>query len=252
MEETEFFELNNKPFPTRKKFQKKNKKPKLQPQQTQLIIKEIIPKTLNQEKTFDAYDKDKSLLLNGIAGCGKSFLSLYLSLDEILANSEKYKKLYIIRSVVSTRDMGFLPGNVQAKSAVYEAPYYGICSELFGRGDAYELLKRKDIVEFTTSSFLRGTTFRDSILFVDEFQNMTLHEFSSIITRIGENCKVIVCGDYTQSDHVKQQDKNEVKNIIKILDNMKSVEHITFTVDDIQRNKLVKEFIVTKQKLGLD
>ena len=137
-------------------------------------LKTIEPLTENQRLTFERYHEGKNLLLHGIAGTGKSFLSIYLSLQSILSGSSKYKKLVIVRSVVPTRDMGFLPGNNKEKTKVYEAPYYAICSEIFERGDAYEYLKSKSVIDFISTSFIRGITLNDCIIVVDEIANMTL------------------------------------------------------------------------------
>jgi phosphate starvation-inducible protein PhoH len=158
-------------------------------------------------------------------------------------------KVVILRSVVPTRDMGFLPGSAKDKAKVYEAPYYSICSELFGRGDAYEILKTKNIIEFQTTSFIRGTTFSDCIIVVDEMQNMTYQELDSVITRIGENCKVIFSGDFKQSDLLKDADRNGLMNFMKIIKRMNMFDCIEFTKEDIVRSKLVKSYIIAKEEL---
>jgi phosphate starvation-inducible PhoH-like protein/PhoH-like ATPase len=223
-----------------------------EPRQQSFNLKPIEPLTDNQRKAFEAYfDRNKNLLLHGIAGTGKTFLSLYFALHDVLENVTPYKKVVIVRSVVPTRDMGFLPGNQKEKSKVYEAPYYSICTELFGRGDAYDILKNKNTVEFITTSFVRGITLNNTIVIVDETQNLTLHELDSIITRIGRNCKVIFSGDFRQSDLTKEQEKNGLKEFIRILDNMKSFDYVEFEADDIVRSSLVKEYIITKDKLKI-
>ena len=214
-----------------------------------LSLKNINPLTDNQRKTFEAYDNSKNLMLHGIAGTGKSFISLYLSLKEVMKSDSKYKRVVIIRSVVPTRDMGFLPGNNKEKAKVYEAPYYAICTELFGRGDAYDVLKSKGTVEFITSSFIRGITLNDSIIVVDEIANMTLHELDSIITRVGKNCKILFCGDFRQSDFTKDHERNGLVDFMRIIERMKSFEFIDFDQNDIVRSSMVKEYIITKDRL---
>ena len=214
-----------------------------------LYIKHIQPLTCNQTKTFEAFSKDKNLLLHGSAGTGKSFISLYLSLLEVMEGHGDLHKVVILRSVVPTRDMGFLPGSAKDKAKVYEAPYYSICNELFGRGDAYEILKTKNIVEFQTTSFIRGTTFSDCIIVVDEMQNMTYQELDSVITRIGENCKVIFSGDFKQSDLLKDADRNGLMNFMKIIKRMNMFDCVEFTKEDIVRSKLVKSYIIAKEEL---
>jgi len=214
-------------------------------------LKHFEPLTDNQRLTFEKYHDGKNLLLHGIAGTGKSFLSIYLSLQSILSDSSRYKKLVIVRSVVPTRDMGFLPGNNKEKTKVYEAPYLAIFSELFGRGDAYEYLKQKGIVDFISTSFIRGTTLNDCIIVVDEIANMTLHELDSVITRVGKNCKIIFCGDFRQSDFTKEHEKNGLIDFMRIINKMKSFEFIDFTEHDIVRSAMVKEYIIAKDKLKI-
>jgi len=214
-------------------------------------LKQIEALTDNQRKTFEYYGQGKNLLLHGIAGTGKSFLSIYLSLATILSESSRYKKLIIVRSVVPTRDMGFLPGNNREKSKVYEAPYQAIFTELFERGDAYEYLKQKNVVDFISTSFIRGITLNDCIIVVDEIANMTLHELDSVITRVGKNCKIIFCGDFRQSDFTKEHEKNGLIDFMKILDRMKAFEYIEFTENDIVRSAMVKEYIIAKTRLNI-
>jgi phosphate starvation-inducible protein PhoH len=212
-------------------------------------LKHFDPLTANQKSTFDAFNKDRNLMLHGIAGTGKSFLSLYLSLKEILNDSEKYKKIVIVRSVVPTRDMGFLPGNNKEKTKVYEAPYYAICTELFGRSDSYEYLKQKNMIEFMSTSFIRGITLNNCIVIVDEMQNATLHELDSVITRIGHNCKVVFSGDFRQSDFTREHERNGLTDFMRVVRNMKSFSFVEFNAEDIVRSSLVKEYIIMKDKL---
>lgn len=211
-------------------------------------LKEIRPKTYNQQRVFDYYNNENNIVLNGIAGCGKSFLSLYLALNTIMSKSG-YNNITIIRSVLPTRDMGFLPGSIKEKAKIYEAPYEAICCELFERGDAYELLKGKGVIEFITSSFLRGITIRNSIVIVDEIQNMTSGELNTIATRIGENCKVLFIGDFRQTDMVNKREKSGFHDFIKILANMKDIKHVEFTDKDIVRSGFVRDYIISRNQL---
>jgi phosphate starvation-inducible protein PhoH len=214
-------------------------------------LKKIEPLTTNQKLTFEAYAKEKNLLLHGIAGTGKSFLYLYLSLNQILNDNSRYKKVVIIRSVVPTRDMGFLPGNNKEKTKVYEAPYFAIFSELFGRGDSYEYLKQKGFVEFISTSFIRGVTLNNCIIVVDEIANMTGHELDSVITRIGQNCKVIFAGDFRQSDFTRNDEKSGLLNFMKVITKMRSFAFIDFQKEDIVRSALVKDYIIAKDDLNI-
>lgn len=208
------------------------------------------PITENQEKTFKAYREDKHLLLHGIAGTGKTFQSLYLALEEVLDPSTVYEDVFLVRSVVSTRDIGFLPGDEQEKVSIYEAPYRSICRELFGIKDSYDALKQQGNVKFMSTSFIRGITINNAIVIVDECQNLNFHELDSIITRIGKNSKIIFCGDYTQTDLTRENDKRGILNFMKILKSLEEFETIEFLVDDIVRSDFLKSYIIEKYKLG--
>jgi len=214
-------------------------------------LRHIEPLTDNQRLTFDHYSREKNLMLHGIAGTGKSFISCYLAMRQLVEDDSRYKKLIIVRSVVPTRDMGFLPGNNKEKTKVYEAPYQAIFTELFGRGDAYEYLKQRGVVEFISTSFIRGVTLNDCIVVVDEIANCTLHELDSVITRVGKNCKIMFCGDFRQSDFTRDHEKNGLIDFMKIINKMKSFEFIDFDENDIVRSSLVKEYIITKDRLKI-
>ena len=211
-------------------------------------LKRVTPLTDNQRETFDSYREDKHLLLVGTAGTGKSFLSVYLGMADIMEH-KSHDKMIIVRSVVPTRDMGFLPGSNKEKSKVYEAPYYSIFSELFGRSDAYEYLKTKNVVEFMTTSFVRGITLNDAVIIVDEFQNMTPGELHSVFTRIGKNCRVIFAGDIKQNDLVGKRDQSGFRDFFKVINRMRDFEVIEFTRDDIVRSDLVKQYIIAREDL---
>ena len=213
----------------------------------------ISPMTENQEIAFDKWDDGYNLMLHGIAGTGKTFLGLYFSLKEVLKPGSPYKKVYIVRSTVSTRDQGFLPGSLKDKARVFESPYVPICTKFFGRGDAYEILKGKGYVEFTTTSYLRGETFDNCILLVDEVQNMGDGELHTVMTRVGENCRIIFCGDVKQDDLTSERKKelSGLRDFMKIIHTMDEFEFINFEVADIVRSKLVKSYIIARDRLGL-
>lgn len=230
----------------------KGKTPENYQEKLNFNLKHFHPLTENQQLTFDSFADDKNLMLHGIAGTGKSFMALYLSLKQILNDPDcLYKKVVLVRTVVPTRDMGFLPGSDREKTKVYEAPYYAICTELFGRGDAYDYLKNKNVVEFISTSFIRGITLNDCIVIVDEMQNATLHELDSVITRIGHNCKVIFCGDFRQSDFTREHEKNGLSDFMRVVKSMKSFELLEFNAEDIVRSALVKEYIILKDKMRI-
>lgn len=207
-----------------------------------LELAQIEPLTKNQ---LSAFESDRNLVLHGVAGTGKTFISCYLAFDDMI--KLEYNKLVIIRSAVATRDIGFLPGSEKEKASVYEEPYKDICIELFQRGDAYEILKNKNLVHFMTTSFIRGVTLRNAVVLIDECQNMTFHELDSIITRVGLGCRVIFCGDFRQAD----LNKNGLRDFIRVLKVMDSFDLIDFEIQDIVRSEFVKSYIIAKTELGL-
>lgn len=207
-----------------------------------LKLKDIKPLTENQARAFNS---DNHLVLSGVAGTGKTFISLYIALRAIC--DEDMDSMVIVRSAVPTRDIGFLPGNEADKCAVYEEPYKDICTELYNRGDAYEILKKKGTVKFMPTSFIRGNTLNNTVIIIDECQNMTLHELDSIITRVGEDCLVIFCGDFAQSD----LPVNGLKPFLKILERMKEFDNIEYGVEDIVRSDFVKSYILAKLDLKI-
>ena len=217
---------------------------------SQLQLKEIQPLTENQKKVFQAYSDGKNIVCAGSAGTGKSFLLFYLCLQELIYSNE-YDKIIIFRSSVPTRNMGFLPGDEKEKMAVYEQPYKSISGDLFGRGDSYEILKKKELIEFQSTSYIRGNTFDNCLLIVEEMQDMTMHELSTIITRCGRNTKIFFSGDFKQTDLDGRREISGFSDFIKIVDCMYSFEVVEFGLDDIVRSGLVKEFLIAKEKLGL-
>lgn len=214
-------------------------------------LKKIKPLTENQERTFEAYEAGNHLVLSGSAGSGKSFLAMYLGLRELMEDSSHYNRIIIIRSAVPSRDLGFVPGTLEEKAKIYQEPYQNIVNELIGRGDAWHFLINKGIVEFQTTSFLRGLTFKDCIIVFDEFQSATFHEIDTVLTRVGENCRFVLCGDLNQNDLNMKKERTGLLDAVKILEKLSEVVHIQFNHDDIVRSGFVKEYLIQKEKLGL-
>jgi phosphate starvation-inducible PhoH-like protein len=212
-------------------------------------LKELEPITKNQEKVFKYYADGYNLCLSGSAGSGKTFLALYLALQDVLDKNTPFDKVVIIRSVVPTREIGFLPGDEEEKLDAYAGPYRGITSELFSDSEAWQKLINQNAVEFMSTSFIRGITISNAIVIVDEMQNLNFHELDSVITRLGECSKLIICGDYYQSDFEKQKDKDGVIHFLNIVQRMKYFEHVEFSWEDIVRSGLVREYIMTKEQL---
>ena len=217
---------------------------------------DIGPITENQKILFKSYSEGKHLIAYGAAGTGKTFVTLYNAIKDVLDETTPYERIYIVRSLVATREIGFLPGDHEDKSDIYQVPYKHMVKYMFQMpSDAdfemlYGNLKSQDTIKFWSTSFLRGTTLDNAIVIVDEFQNLNFHELDSIITRVGENSKIMFCGDATQSDLIKTNERNGIIGFMEILRNMSSVDIIEFGVEDIVRSGLVKEYILTKLEMG--
>lgn len=216
-------------------------------------LKTFEPLTDNQSKFFDLYRGGAYCIgLFGSPGVGKTFLSLYKAIEEVLDKSNSFKQVVVVRSTVSVRDIGFLPGDQEAKIEIYEQPYKEICQNLFGRPDAWDRLKEQGYARFISTAFIRGISIDDAIIIVDEAQNMTWAELSSVLGRCGHRSKIMFCGDKFQNDLVKS--KNDVSGLgvfLEILRDMKEYQEIYFTPDDIVRSSIVKNFILACERKGL-
>lgn len=213
----------------------------------------IKPKTDNQRLALEYWKADYNLLLHGIAGTGKTFLALYFAAREYFNDRNDYEKIYIVRSTVSSRDQGFLPGSQKQKEAVFESTYHDICSNLFNREDAYPILKQRGVIDFRSTSFLRGSTFENCVIVVDEVQNMSDQELHTIMTRVGENSRIIFAGDVKQDDLTSERKKemSGLADFIQILRSMREFRHVEFEIDDIVRSRLVRSYIIERSRLGL-
>ena len=226
------------------------------PINTDLLV-DIEPLTDNQKKLFDSYNDGKHIVAYGCAGTGKTFITLYNALCDVLDERTPYEKVYLVRSLVATREIGFLPGTHDDKADIYQIPYKNMVKYMFQMpSDAdfemlYGNLKAQETIKFWSTSFLRGTTLDNAIVIVDEFQNLNFHELDSIITRVGEDTRICFCGDATQSDLVKTNERNGIIDFLKILKIMPSFDLIEFGMEDIVRSGLCKEYIIAKTELGL-
>jgi len=221
------------------------------------MMRDIEPLTDNQKKLFDSYKDGKNLVAYGAAGTGKTFITLYNALQDVLDPSTPYEKIYIVRSLVATREIGFLPGDHDDKSFLYQIPYKHMVKYMFEMPtDAdfemlYGNLKAQNTIDFWSTSFIRGTTLDKAIIIVDEFQNLNYHELDSIMTRVGSYTKIMFCGDATQTDLIKQNERNGIHDFMRILRVMPSLNIIEFGVEDIVRSGLCKEYLLAKLELGL-
>ena len=218
---------------------------------------DITPITNNQKRLFDSYGKGKHIIAYGAAGTGKTFITLYNALKDVLSENTPYDKIYIVRSLVATREIGFLPGDHEDKSSYYQIPYKNMVKYMFQMpSDAdfemlYGNLRAQETIKFWSTSFLRGTTLDDAIIIVDEFQNLNFHELDSIITRVGENTKIVFCGDASQTDLTKTNERNGIVDFMKVIRAMPSFDLIEFGINDIVRSGLVKEYLIAKLESGM-
>lgn len=211
-------------------------------------LKVVEPLTNNQRRFFELYEDSKIMLLHGVAGTGKSYIALYKALEEVLDKSNPLQQVVIVRSAVPSREIGHLPGDEKEKTEVYKVPYIDICDNLFNRSDAFQRLQEQNVIQFMITSFVRGITLDDSVIIVDEAQNMTDMELNSIITRVGERSKIIFCGDFRQTDLYKKTDMSGLKKFMVIADMMPSVKTLEFGVNDIVRSDIVKEYILARME----
>ena len=214
-------------------------------------------KPINESYLLDQWGEGKNMFGYGAAGTGKTFIALYLALQDILDENSPFEKLYIVRSLVATREIGFLPGTHEDKASLYQIPYKNMVKHMFEMPDdnsfemLYENLKHQETISFWSTSFLRGTTLDNAIVIVDECQNLNFHELDSIMTRVGQDSKVCFCGDINQSDLQRTNERNGILDFQRILENMEEFSMVEFGVEDIVRSGLVKSYLVSKLSLGL-
>ncbi len=203
-------------------------------------------KTEAQRIMIRSYLEEYNIVAYGSAGTGKSFVSCYLALKDLFDG--KVEKIVVVRSAVQTRDMGFLPGSIDEKSLAYTLPYKAIVNEICQNGTAWDILTKKGMIEFLTTSYIRGTTLNESVVIIDEFANMTWHELNSVVTRIGKNCRLILCGDEKQCDLNLKREDSGFKNLIKVVSEMDDwFEVIKFLPEDIVRSDFVRDWIIVSE-----
>jgi len=220
-------------------------------------LTKISPVTDSQKEVFDTWKADKNQFLFGCAGTGKTFISLYLALQQVLNNETPYDKVIVVRSLIPTREIGFLPGDEEDKAALYQVPYSNMMQFMFEQPNEqafsmlYERLKQQGSFYFLSTSFLRGLTFDNSIIIVDECQNLNFHELDTIVTRVGQDSKIFFCGDFGQSDLTKLNERNGLMDFLQILQEMDEFNCTEFNIGDIVRSGFVRNYLIQKTKLGM-
>ena len=217
----------------------------------------IKPITDNQKVVFSTWKKGLNQFLFGAAGTGKTFISLYLALQEIMDLKKPADKVILVRSLIPTREIGFLPGDEEDKAALYQVPYRNMVQFMFEMPNEqafnglYDKLKAQGSLYFLSTSFLMGLTFDNSIIIVDECQNLNFHELDTIITRVGQDSKIVFCGDFGQTDLVRNNEKNGLHDFMRILEEMKEFNCTEFTIGDIVRSGFVRSYLINKTKMGI-
>ena len=217
----------------------------------------VKPITDNQKVVFNSWKKGSNQFLFGAAGTGKTFISLYLALKDVMDLKKPYDKVVLVRSLIPTREIGFLPGDEEDKAALYQVPYQNMVQFMFEMpneqafNNLYDKLKAQGSLFFLSTSFLRGLTFDNSIIIVDECQNLNFHELDTIVTRVGQDSKIIFCGDFDQTDLQKHNEKNGLHDFMKILEEMEEFNCTEFEIGDIVRSGFVRSYLINKTKLGI-
>lgn len=210
----------------------------------------VQPLTPTQREMIYEYAHGSNILASGSAGTGKTFLALYLALNDVLNPESDVDKVVIVRSAVPTRDLGFTPGTLEEKAALYEAPYKDIFHDLIGRANTYQDMKDSHLVDFQTTSYIRGVTWDNAVIVVDEVQSMTFHEINTIMTRLGRNSRIILCGDLPQTDLRKKGESSGMEKLMRVADRMGGFANVNFTRYDIVRSDFVKSWIVACEEEG--
>ena len=217
----------------------------------------IKPITDNQKQVFATWKKGQNQFLFGSAGTGKTFVSLYLALNDIFDLKKPQERVILVRSLIPTREIGFLPGDEEDKAALYQVPYQNMVQFMFEMPNEqafnglYDKLKGQGTLFFLSTSFLRGLTFDNTIVIVDECQNLNFHELDTIITRVGQDSKIVFCGDFDQTDLQKTNEKNGLHDFLRILEEMEEFNCTEFTIGDIVRSGFVRSYLINKIKLGI-
>jgi phosphate starvation-inducible protein PhoH len=213
-------------------------------------LKTIQPITDAQSQMFEQYLQGDNVVAYGCPGTGKTLLALYLAMCDILDQRTPYQRLIIVRSAVASRDQGYLKGTLEEKESVFETPYKDIFAFLFGRASTYEDMKKAGLIEFMSTSYVRGLTWDNCIVVVDEIQNCNWHEINSVVTRVGDDSKMVLAGDIKQTDLLKSnKDVCGMGHLLEVVERMDEMSSVQFTSDDIVRSAFVKAWIIATESL---
>lgn len=214
-------------------------------------IKPVQPLTQNQKNMFIQYYQGDHITAYGSAGTGKTFLACYLALNDVVDVNKDQTRIIIVRSAVQAREIGFMPGTEEEKTQYFEKPYNDIFGELVGRASTYKDMKAAGLVEFVTTTFIRGVTWDDAIIIADEIQNFNADEINTLMTRVGKNSRVVLCGDTKQDDlKKKSNDSSGMGHLLKVIPHMDSFSMVKFEHADIVRSAFVRDWIIASETYG--
>lgn len=201
------------------------------------------PLTENQKRVLKS--RKDHLLVQGPAGTAKTYSVLARGLVKVSAGD--VDQIIIIRSPVEIRKIGHLPGDADEKMDPYAAPYIGLLAEISPKMN-YRALVSKRLLCFTPTTFLRGTTFHNSFVIVDEYQNLSEHELDTVMTRVGQGTQLCVVGDPAAQSDLPRHEQGEQADIIDTFASMECVDHVQFSVEDVVRSGFVKDYHIARSE----
>ena len=218
------------------------------------IVNNFAPKTSNQNLFYNIIGDDETqlILCHGIAGTGKTYVSVYKALQDVLRRGTPYKKLIIINPTVDVGNedkLGFLPGELSAKIQQYNESTFTILDKIIGKARATKMISDGKL-EIGVLNFLRGVNLENCYVILDEAQNVSPMQIKTLMTRISDNCKMIIQGDMSQCDKYKTNgatnyEKSGFYDVWFRLKGVKGVYHMAFNREDCVRHPLVKRILKT-------
>ena len=200
----------------------------------------VKPRSENQQRLIDAFDKNDMIFAEGPAGTGKTYLSIALAVRAL--KEKTIKKIILSRPAVeAAHKLGFLPGDMKDKIDPYLQPLYDALEDMIPATRLQDMMEKR-IIQIAPLAFMRGRTLSDAVVILDEAQNTTTAQIRMFLTRMGWNTKMIITGDMTQIDLPHEQ-RSGLREALDILSGVEGISVIRFTQKDIVRHKLVTRIV---------